>query len=263
MELVLLALLPLVLAIVFLTTIATTALVTWAYTRTCYDGSERSGKRYWPSFRRACCCIPCLRQCYGWRALNVPPLPPDKGVLIAVHPHGMLAIGAGMTLLGAEGRTRVAVHTWLLSVPVIRDLILWVGCIEVTPETMGCALARGWTVGVIPGGVRELDNTEQRPRGFLDWSWHTWKCPVVPVWLPDERSNCHVWAPACLAPLRQLGMRYLRYPVGTFFWPRFGLPQSRALYGKALDPVAFATADEFADAYWTELARLTEEASLK
>ena len=253
MELVLLALLPFVLAIIFLTSLATTALVTWAYTRTCFDGTERSGKRYWRAFRKACCCIPCLRSCYGWRVEGDRPM--DAG-LYAVHPHGMLAIGVAMNLLGPDTEVRMAVHSWIFTIPIIRDLMLWIGCIDVTPETIGVALARGWRVGLVPGGVRELNNDKQKPAGFLQWSYYCWKAPVIPVWLPDEMAICHVWTPSRLAWLREVGMKWLRYPMGTFFWPRFGLPQSRARYGHAVMPTDYEEYPGFEAAYWAELERL-------
>lgn len=252
MELVLLLLLPLVILVCLWTLLVGVALVTWLYVRTCYDGAEHNGRRYWPRFRKTCCCIPGLRWVYGYKGDALA----DRSVIYAVHPHGMMTVTPAMALLGAETSIRLAVHSWFFTIPIIRDLMLWIGCIEVTPEAIGESLARGRPVGIIPGGVREQDNDKQRPRGFLEWNYHCWRRPVIPVWCPHELSLFHVWKPALLSSLREWGMRTLRYPVGTLFWPRWPTAPATTRIGRSVDPLAHGTVEVFIRVYWEELERI-------
>lgn len=257
MELVFLLLLIVLVVVSFWTVTAITVVITWAYLRTYYDGAEHSGKRMWPWFRRTCYCIPCLRRMYRY---DGPPLQ-EKGVLYAVHPHGMMALGAGMALLGGETAIRVAMHGWLFAIPIVRELLLWVGSIEVDALDVGVMLARGHTTALVPGGVREHDNDTQRPRGFLEWNYTCWQRPVVPVWCPQELATFYVWKPSLLGSLRAWGMRVLRYPVGTLFWPRWPTHRFTVHRGRAIDPKQYGALDTFVDAYWAELDRVKTEAA--
>ncbi len=174
----------------------------------------------------------------------------------------MMALGAGMALLGAETTIRVAVHGWLFSSPVVRELLLWVGCVEVNPEDVGNMLARGHTAALVPGGVREHDNDAQRPRGFLEWSYACWHRPVVPIWCPQELSAFYVWKPALLEPLRAWGMRVLRYPMGTLFWPRWPTKRFLVYKGRPIAPKDYDTLDAFVHAYWAELDTIKKDSGM-
>jgi len=112
-------------------------------------------------------------------------------------------------------------------------------------------------VALLPGGIREQDNDTQRPRGFLEWAFTVWHCPVVPVWGPQELALFHVWKPGILAPVREWGERKLRISLGTFFWPRFPPVGGVTIrVGDAVDPRLHGTVDSFVAAYWRELERL-------
>jgi hypothetical protein len=171
----------------------------------------------------------------------------------------MMALGAGMALLGPETTIRVGVHSWLFSIPVVRELLLWIGCVGANPEDVGEMIARGYSVGLTPGGVREHDNDSQRPRGFLEWAYTCWQCPVVAVYCAQELSAFYVWKPALLEPLRAWGMRTLRYPVGTIFWPRWPTARFGVYKGRAVVPGDYETLDAFVTAYWAELERVKRE----
>lgn len=225
-----------------------------------YDGSEATGRRHWPALRELVCVAlgrP-LQRLYGYRLIQDGP-PASGTCLYAHHPHGMLSLSTALTAVPNLG-VRLAVHQTFFLVPGLRELALWLGMINIGPDAVGAQLARGRSVALVPGGVREQDNDTQRPSGFLQWSYHCWQRPLVPVWCAGELNVCWVWKPAALQWLRDLCMRtpWIRYEFGTLFCPRpwWWLPPLVVVMGRPIDPRQFDSLHAFSAAYWAELERL-------
>lgn len=215
--------------------------------------SYGNGDRHWPTFQRLIVATlgRVFRHFYKFKVQGSLPSGP---VVYAHHPHGMLSMSAALLYLTEVPNVRLAVHQFFFIVPGLRDLCQWMGLTNIGPET-GLFLSRGTSVAIVPGGVREHDNAEQRPDGFLQWSYRAWQYPVVPVWCPTELQVAHVWKPGCLGWLRSWAMskKWLRWPLGTFCWPRRQPPPLIVKIGPPLNPKDFDSVQAFTRAYWAAL----------
>lgn len=245
----------------------------WLYGPYYYDRSERDGSRNWPEFRRRWGrpLWAGLQRLYRFRLAQPLPEPgPDAPVLLyACHPHGLFALFVGLTFLpGRTGRpgVRVAVHHNLMCVPVVRELLLWFGCIDASRDVVRAALQRGESVAVVPGGVYEMGAPvlprSARPAGFLRLAAEL-GVPVVPVVCPAEETVVWTWRGewAAVTRLRRAMLRVLRYPFPTFFWLRVAPPPLVVHAAqRALRPQDYPTFEAFAEAYWHTLDRLLAQA---
>jgi len=148
-----------------------------------------------------------------------------NSVLYVAQPHGMMALSAALTFLsGAADRPAhkpvlLVVHDfyfrcpllppplvrWLgwdrdrWSVPTVglRNLMLALGCIDRRIESIAFALAQGFDVAVLPGGVLEMGPPlfpVPRPLPILKHARAPWFTSlVVPVQLRGEEDVCWVW----------------------------------------------------------------------
>ena len=175
----------------------------------------------------------------------------------------MLALSAILTY-GDQGGPRLAAHSIIFDIPIVRELALWsTGAFELDVEPIGYVLAHGESVAILPGGVREQVRGGVPKTSFLEWNYKAWRVPVVAVVCAAEHDVCWVWKPAILAGLRDWAMQqpWLRYPLGTFFWPKpwWMVPPLIVKYGKAVDPLHYDTFDEFKRAYDETVASLAEK----
>ena len=156
--------------------------------------------------------------------LTLPPasLPPGP-VLYACRPHGVLATSACLTFLtGAADRrahkpTLLAVHSAIFNVPVMREVALAFGCIDVSRDSIEAALCNGFSVAVLPGGVREMGAPllpmPELP-GVVKLA-HAYNVPLVPVHFGGEQELCWVWKNE---PLLIRWMRLQTYAwIGLYF----------------------------------------------
>lgn len=263
MELLLLLAALFVVLIIWSTTVTVAFAIGLAYGRRYYDydGSERRGEHFWPR----------LRQCAPWRGLRwccrfavsaeVAPLPlPTAPCLVSFRPHGILALTATLAVLAAApdepfARTRLAVHRILLSVPLLRDLLLALGCLEASEAAIAAALRRGDSVAILPGGVHEMASPPVRPPnacpGIVRLA-HAHGVPLIVVHCAGETDLC--WVPEHSHPimrrLRELTYTWLRYPFPTFALPRlWRRPRLHALIRRVLQPTDYATKEDMAAAF--------------
>lgn len=82
--------------------------------------------------------------------------------VIAQHPHGPVAIGAGMTLpqLSRWGSDflsplRVGTASAVMNAPFIRDLYALFGAIDASRPVLDAAMHAGKSIMLLPGGIRE------------------------------------------------------------------------------------------------------------
>jgi 1-acyl-sn-glycerol-3-phosphate acyltransferase len=196
---------------------------------------------YWPAARRwANTILP-----YHTFRLPETPLPPGP-LLYACRPHGILVVSAWLTFLTGrmdssrpgQKPTLLAVHSIIFKLPVLRELALALGCIDVGRESILAALAQGYRVAVLPGGVREMAGMPESsdPPGIVRLA-HEYKVPLVAVYFGGEAELCWVWAgePAWLKHLREWLIRKTRAPFPLFFVPRvWRWPRLVTVVGEAL-----------------------------
>lgn len=238
-----------------------------------YDRAECTGERRWEAFTRLRLWL-AFKRWYRHR-IRGSEAPPASVAIYGCHPHGILAMSAGLTFVvppDEEERRwlpptyRLAVHSILSSLPLFREIMLWGGCIDASEEAILEALSRQHSVALLPGGVREMGapyhhRHHERPQGFLRIAYQK-GCPAVPVYLRGERQICRVWhnEPRWLTRFRAWCARKhcCRFPFPTFFWPRWpgSLPPLETRIGRALYPAQYSSQEEFAAAYWKELGQI-------
>lgn len=241
------------------------------YSRSYYDGAELTGNRRWAAFAH----FPLwamLRRWYRHRIVDLASTGHARPAIAiyGCHPHGMLALSSALTFLVPRQKgeavllpTRLAIHSFHVTTPGLRELTLWGGCIDATEEAILDTLYHQRNVALVPGGVREMGApfrlSKDLPGGFLRIAFRI-ECPVVPVYLANEDKVCYVWhgEPRWLTGFRAWCARRYRFPFPTFFWLRWptSVPALETRLGTTIFPADYSHIEDFAAAYWRELDRI-------
>lgn len=224
-----------------------TMVATLAYGRFYYDKAECDGtaRYYWPAARSTFVGA-LLRRLLRHELVEAPSSLPPGPVLFACRPHGIFVVSAWLTfLLGAyerppRPRVLLAIHSVIFAIPGLREFALMLGCIDVSRASIEAALARGYSVAVLPGGVKEMGPSvvplPDEP-GIVKLA-QDYDVPLVPVWFGGEVALFWVWhgEPRWVAAARALCITRWRIPFPLFWCPRFWrVPRLRTIMG---DPVA-------------------------
>ena len=265
------------------------------YSRYYYDGSERDGTRKWPWLQRWCASnwlVAFMRRFWLRHTLRymdaegvvhdgVPDAYYERAdtagaSIYAGHPHGLLAIASLLTVgipkPGGGGTkcpmrwyaVRPCVHRHIFATPLVRDMALWLGAVDVTRENMQQMLLRGRSIYVAPGGCREmiLDTAQPiqtRHRGFLEIAFRE-GCHVFPMLHRGQEVAFPSLTCALLDRMRASVLDAWGYPFPTLWvGPLPGRLTTVLL--DPLDPSQYASEEAFVDAYFATLEsnRLTLE----
>ena len=147
----------------------------------------------------------------GWMpAANYNEIFPVKGTvpsspcIYALHPHGLVSLTTAAHLLNKHSPlfpvyhdNFVAVHSLLFKFPILRECLLWAGCMPVTSDHMKSMLARGHSIVLAPGGVKEIefckDGTNEeiwslkKHTGYLRLA-QEYNVPIVPIYVEGEQD---------------------------------------------------------------------------
>ncbi|KAG5176471.1 mono-or diacylglycerol acyltransferase type 2 [Tribonema minus] len=184
----------------------------------------------WPGFIASFVTPIVFRYCslvYAWEA----PLPNRHHILVC-PPHGVLPIANLLLLLGfraiwgfdVDGLTADAA----LRLPVMRQIMSWVGCGSATASAAKVQLDRGRSIGISPGGVAEIFDVNdpdevifmRARKGFVRLALRS-GTPLVPCYCFGNTQLFHCWYDSgnrMRAISRRLGFGVM--PI----WGRFGLP---------------------------------------
>lgn len=150
------------------------------------------------------------------RAFSVrPAVLEDRGALaacgqciFAVHPHGVLSLDHLLTVAGFDAEfekaapqsRRSALSAGVLfKLPVVREILLWTGCVDAGGKTLDACLRAGLSLSVVPGGEREQLLAQRGPveclvlkrrRGFVRYALKH-GVPIVPVYCFGEAQLYH------------------------------------------------------------------------
>ena len=134
---------------------------------------------------------------------------PSKFIM-AMHPHGPFPVSASILMpqiarFGAPlgdlfASVRFAAASAVFWLPLVRDMYLWLGCIEASRRTLTQALSRGHSIAILPGGEHEqlLVCPDESPfedlvlprDGLLRLALAT-GTPLIPVFSFGERRSYH------------------------------------------------------------------------
>jgi len=166
---------------------------------------------------------------YAWEA----PLDKKKSPYMFVcPPHGVLPVSNLLFLIGLP-------HIWgfefhglttdaALRLPILRQIMLWVGCKPATRKSAKKILESGMSIGISPGGVSEIFDTNNNDevifikerKGFVKLALMT-GTPIVPSYCFGTTKLFSCWYG------QGDFLRKLSRKVGfgvVLVWGRFGLP---------------------------------------
>jgi hypothetical protein len=244
------------------------ACLIFVYLITYYDGSEFNGRRHWPRF-----CgtgyLRWLRRFFGLRLVRTGedatlPHENQKQTIYLFYPHGQLAfhmLGAVFVQpsllsrpVNATQQRRLrhvltGVHPGWHNWPVIRDMTLWAGGINVRWSTLVSLLMQGYDLALAPEGEHGMEHNQELKAKIPDKQHAILerlasqppdllaRLQLRVVFCPNERAICRVWKsePRWVTRIRGwLSQRFFGYPLVLFFGPWPWKPLV-ALIGEPLD----------------------------
>ncbi len=206
------------------------------YGRWYWDGSEYDGRKEWPAFRKLRLWSVLHRyfsheirflgnSAVAFRKLR------DEGrpCMFAVHPHGLFCVSGPVGFGLHGGRTDdmpklyIAVSSAVFFFPVLRELFLWMGAVDVGRATVGKMLDEKKFVGLAPGGVRAMILSKPGSldlyvghEGFLKICYDR-KVPLAPAFAMGENDVFSTFTTPSLSKVRSWCVAVLGYPLPSFF----------------------------------------------
>lgn len=180
----------------------------------------------------------------------------DAQCIFACHPHGVTAISHILTMTDAVGflsrvtrRSRGDICASILfAVPLIREIILLLGCVDASLPTCHRVLSSGYSLQLFVGGEREqllTDDTQPiayvtKRRGFIRLALQ-YQIPIVPIYTFGEDRLYSVWHPFFKA--REWITKRFRIAIPVFWgygiWP-YNHP-IHAVIGAPIEPIKGAS----------------------
>jgi len=161
------------------------------------------------------------------------PLEPEKYAYILVGvPHGVFPFGNMLHLafwdVFAKFHFSGAAASVLYYIPIMRHVLLWMGCITANYHDIFKALSSGKSVGIASGGIAELFESNKdietiiirKRKGFIKLAMQT-GAKIVPCYLFGNTQALHCFSDE--GRRMQWFSRKIKASI-TFFWGRFGLP---------------------------------------
>mmetsp|Transcript_30636 Transcript_30636/g.101928 ORF Transcript_30636/g.101928 Transcript_30636/m.101928 type:complete len:354 (-) Transcript_30636:88-1149(-) len=153
---------------------------------------------------------------------------PAGQYLYLMMPHGLYPFSGACASISKMTdvfvRMRMAVAPIGLRIPLIRQLMGWIGCIEANRSSISKALARGDSVGLFPGGIGEMMRTRAdqenilllQRRGFVKEAVKH-GIPIVPVYVFGQSlAFGHLLMPAWVERLSRWMRASIILPFGRF-----------------------------------------------
>jgi hypothetical protein len=124
--------------------------------------------------------------------------PPDvKTAIYSIHPHGILSKGFIAFAHDKIGNklVRPAIHNVIFYLPFFREVSILNGYIPCTKERISQTLQKGYSVAILPGGIKELpiapNNNDiifiKNRKGIFEIA-HQEQVPIVPVVVYGENE---------------------------------------------------------------------------
>jgi len=189
-------------------------------------------KWYWKAALRSK--VTHLACCYfSIKGLWEEALEPEKHTYILVGvPHGVFPFGNMLYLAFWEAFANFhfsgAAASVLYHIPIMRHVLLWMGCITADYQDIHKALSSRKSVGLSSGGIAELFESNRdietliirKRKGFIKLALQT-GAKIVPCYLFGNTQALHCWSDD--KRRLQWFSRKIKASI-TFFWGRFGLP---------------------------------------
>lgn len=134
-------------------------------------------------------------------------VPRDKPCLFVCHPHGVAGFAwffhfvTNLTNWPQDvPRPRVAIHSLFFRIPVIREMVEYLGAISADEKDILQALRSGTSVALLVGGVEEIFHSTagkfqillKKRRGYIRIAQQT-GVPLVPLVTLEENGHFPIW----------------------------------------------------------------------
>mmetsp|Transcript_58352 Transcript_58352/g.190312 ORF Transcript_58352/g.190312 Transcript_58352/m.190312 type:complete len:317 (+) Transcript_58352:110-1060(+) len=131
-----------------------------------------------------------------------------KQCILAIHPHGVLSLDHLLTVIAFDSdldraapqcRRSALSAGVLFKLPVLREVLLWTGCVDAGGKTVDACLKAGLSLSVVPGGEREQLLAQRGPlecivlkkrKGFVKYALRH-GVALVPVYCFGEAQLYH------------------------------------------------------------------------
>lgn len=173
---------------------------------------QRGGRDLLRNFTRRLSVFKYMSNYFPITLVKTSELDPQKNYIFGYHPHGMFTEGASLALnteaCGFSEKfpgiiPHVSVHSSLLMAWLYRDVLMSLGVIDVTRESLEYALTQkgaGHSVIIVVGGAAEILDTRfdsyvlvlKRRKGFIKLALET-GCDLVPVFGFGQNNLFHVF----------------------------------------------------------------------
>jgi len=192
---------------------------------------------------------------------------PDRVYLFAFHPHGIYPATCFWTTLGSEWqrlmpgvKTNIAGASIIYRTPVVRDVVMWAGGVEVTRKAITSCISRAKSVMIVPGGQREMRTSSHtgdvikvssRNKGFVRIAMQ-FGVPLVPVLsFGEDQILLNIRLPAIQEFFyTRIGFNFPHFPYGRWYLPIPNQVKISVAVGEPLEiPLIESPTDEEIDHY--------------
>eukprot|EP01012_Entosiphon_sulcatum_P049529 TRINITY_DN68154_c0_g1_i1.p1 TRINITY_DN68154_c0_g1~~TRINITY_DN68154_c0_g1_i1.p1 ORF type:complete len:1335 (-),score=175.27 TRINITY_DN68154_c0_g1_i1:16-4020(-) len=223
-----------------------------------FNNSHLTGCRTWPAIRNFRPLWDLMARYFRLRLVPIGKLKPGTQYLFGFHPHGVFpltVVWGGLTSEWRQNYPDVEMHAHgasiMFAIPMLRDVLLWLGCRDVSRKALVYALGHKASPIIVPGGQAEMRESNRTPdtivlvskhRGFIKLALEH-GTPLVPLvafgedTILDNISLPHIqnWF------LRHFGFGYPIFPYGRWSLP---LPRRTRLTLIVGEPIPVPTIAE-------------------
>ena len=189
--------------------------------------------------------------------------------MFAGHPHGLCPISSIIFLLLPDSIYSSSLtpftHRSVFKWPLIRDLALWIGALDVCEENIVRTLVTE-SIYIVPGGTREIlnsynDTIQTTHTGFLRVAFNQ-KKRVYPVIHYGQDKVFLTWKSHYLDVIREMIYDITSYPFPTLFLGPIPSPLTTYILDP-VDPSHFKNMTEFIDFYYNQVTSNYKSISLE
>ena len=186
-------------------------------------------------------------------------------VIFSGHPHGLFPISSFFLISVPQysndktlwNEVTPCIHKHIFAIPILRDIALWMGAINVTKYNI-INMLKTRSVYIAPGGCREMiltnndnDNIQKKHTGFLKIAYQT-HTPIIPIIHIGQDKVFKSYSLKWIDYIRNLILDITGYPWPTIFIGPF--PSKLTTYIFDLhNPNDYTDENKFINDYYAKL----------
>lgn len=205
------------------------------YGLTYHSNAPRTGSRLWPGFRYNDVIWNDFARYFNASVISDGEFDNTQQYIFGFSPHGIYPMSAVWCTLFSDWfkhydiDVNVAGASVMFYVPIIRELVMWAGGIEVSRSSVKTSLQQGKNILLIPGGQREMRYSRSSNKHVVCVNRHTGfirlaiehNCSLVPIFSFGEHDIINnIYLPDIQhKATKYLGYLFPMWPYGRWFSP--------------------------------------------